>query len=125
MTFTRLWRRCDAAGASCSSLAGAATQLLTSNDVGATIRVEVTANNSDGQAVATSAQTAVVDAAAPANTALPAVTGTARAGQTLTSTTTGTWTGTVPMTFTRQWTRCDIGGGACVAIAGRSARRTR
>ncbi|HUR85213.1 MAG TPA: hypothetical protein VMY78_07700 [Solirubrobacteraceae bacterium] len=118
LTFTRLWRRCDAGGASCSSLAGAATHLLTSNDIGATIRVEVTAKNADGQAVATSAQTAVVDAAAPANTALPAVGGTARSGQTLTSANTGTWTGTVPMTFTRQWTRCDAGGGACVAIPG-------
>ncbi len=118
LTFTRLWRRCDAGGASCSSLAAAATHLLTSSDVGATIRVEVTAKNADGQAVATSAQTAVVDAAAPANTALPAVAGTARSGQTLTSAGTGTWTGTVPMTFTRQWTRCDAGGGSCSAIPG-------
>jgi hypothetical protein len=118
MTFTRLWRRCDVAGASCAALASAATQTLTSNDVGSTIRVEVTAKNADGQGVATATQTAVVDAAAPVNTVLPAVSGPARSGQTLTSTTAGTWTGTVPMTYARQWTRCDVGGGACAPIPG-------
>jgi hypothetical protein len=96
ITFTRMWRRCDSAGASCAPLAGAATHTLTSNDVGATIRVEVTAKNADGEGVATSAQTAVVDAAAPVNTVLPVLTGAPRSGQTLTSSTPGTWTGTVP-----------------------------
>ena len=118
MTFTRLWRRCDAGGGSCTALAGAATHTLTSNDVGSTIRVEITAKNADGQGVATSAQTAVVDAAAPVNTVAPAMTGPARSGQTLTSASTGTWTGTVPMTYARQWTRCDAGGSACVPIPG-------
>ncbi|MEA2242587.1 MAG: hypothetical protein QOD24_2143, partial [Solirubrobacteraceae bacterium] len=118
ITFTRLWRRCDTGGAACAPLAGAATHTLTSADVGSTIRIDVTGHNPDGQGVATSAQTAVVDSAAPLNTVLPTVTGQARSGQTLTSATTGTWTGTVPMTYARQWTRCDVGGGACVPIAG-------
>ncbi|HTN23711.1 MAG TPA: hypothetical protein VL120_06960, partial [Solirubrobacteraceae bacterium] len=118
ITFTRLWRRCDAAGASCAGLAGAATYTLTSADVGATIRVEVTGHNADGTGVATSVQTAVVDPAPPVNSTLPAVTGAARSGQTLTSSTTGTWTGTTPMTYARQWTRCDAGGGSCTPIAG-------
>jgi hypothetical protein len=118
ITFTRLWRRCDAGGAACTSLAGAATHTLTSADVGSTIRVEVTGHNPDGLGVATSAQTAVVDSAAPLNSVLPTVTGQARSGQTLTSATTGTWTGTVPMTYARQWMRCDIGGGACTPITG-------
>jgi len=118
LTFTRLWQRCDGAGAACAPLASAATRTLTSADVGATIRVEVAARSADGQGIATSAQTAVVDSAGPAIGAVPAVTGTARSGQTLTSATTGAWTGTVPMTFARQWTRCDAGGGACVPIAG-------
>jgi hypothetical protein len=117
ITFTRMWRRCDAAGASCAPLAGTTTYTLTSNDVGTTIRVEVTAKNADGEGVATSDQPAVVDAAAPVNTVLPAVTGAARSGQTLTSSTPGTWTGSVPMTYARQWSRCDAGGASCVAIA--------
>jgi hypothetical protein len=116
ITFTRMWRRCDAAGAACAPLAGATTYTLTSNDVGATIRVEVIAKNADGQGIATSDQTAVVDAAAPVNTALPTLTGAARSGQTLTSSTPGTWTGTVPMTYARQWSRCDAGGAACTPI---------
>ncbi len=118
ITFTRLWQRCDVAGASCSGLTSAATRTLTSADVGATIRVEVTARNADGQGIATSAQTAVVDPAAPVNGALPAITGTARSGQTLTSSTPGTWTGTTPMTYARQWSRCDAGGGACAPVSG-------
>jgi hypothetical protein len=120
ITFTRLWQRCDAAGAACSPIAGAsaATRTLTSADVGATMRIEVTGHNADGQGVATSLQTAVVAAAPPLNTVAPAITGTARSGQTLTSASPGTWTGTTPLTYARQWTRCDAGGGACTPIAG-------
>ncbi|MFP5363687.1 MAG: hypothetical protein ACLGI5_13270 [Thermoleophilia bacterium] len=118
MTFTRMWRRCDGTGGSCAPLAGAATHTLTSNDVGATIRVEVTAKNADGEGVATSAQTAVVDAAAPVNTVAPALSGAARSGQTLTSSTAGTWSGTVPMTYARQWSRCDTAGAGCTPIPG-------
>lgn len=121
ITFTRMWRRCDGAGAACVALATAATQALTSNDVGSTIRVDVTAKNADGEAVATSAQTAVVDAAAPVNTVLPLVSGPARSGQTLTSPTPGTWSGTVPITYARQWNSCDAGGGACTAILAATA----
>lgn len=120
ITFTRSWRRCDAGGASCTAISGAsaASYTLTSTDVGATIRVEVTARNADGEGVATSAQTAVVDPAPPLHTALPAVSGTARSGQTLTNTAPGTWTGTVPITYARQWNRCDVAGSNCTAIPG-------
>lgn len=41
---------------------------------------------------------------APSNTVLPAVTGTAEVGQVLTSTT-GTWSGSAPITYSRQWQR--------------------
>jgi len=118
MTFTRLWQRCDADGSACTALAAAATHTLTSNDVGSTIRVEVTARNADGQGAATSVQTTLVDSAPPVNVALPAMSGPARSGQTLTSTSPGTWTGTTPMTYARQWTRCDVDGGACTPIPG-------
>jgi len=40
----------------------------------------------------------------PVNTVLPVITGTATEGQTL-SVNDGTWTGTTPITFTRQWQR--------------------
>jgi hypothetical protein len=68
ITFTYRWRRCDTAGNKCGNIGGAnkTTYTLQKADVGKTIRIEVTARNSDGSTVATSAQTAVVQAAAPA-----------------------------------------------------------
>jgi hypothetical protein len=88
-SYTRAWQRCDSAGANCAAISGAtaATYLVTSADVGKTIRVKVTATNASGSGNATSAATATATAAVPANTALPAITGTAKEGQTLTSTT--------------------------------------
>jgi hypothetical protein len=63
------WRRCDAAGGACSSIAGAtaATHVAVAADVSSTLRVVVTAQNSAGSASATSVQTGVVQAAFSAN----------------------------------------------------------
>jgi hypothetical protein len=121
-SYARAWQRCDTAGANCVAISGATatTYLLTSTDVGKTIRVKVTATNASGSANATSAATATVTAAAPVNTAVPAITGTAKDGQTLTSTT-GTWTGTTPLTYARQWRRCDSSGATCTDISGATA----
>jgi hypothetical protein len=60
-----LWQDCDSGGAGCVAIAGATSSsyLLAGGDVGHTIRVVVTAANSAGSASATSAQTAVVQAA--------------------------------------------------------------
>ncbi|HEX8648665.1 MAG TPA: hypothetical protein VF715_17350, partial [Thermoleophilaceae bacterium] len=56
-------------------------------------------------------------ATAPANTALPSISGTVHTGQTLTAND-GTWSGTAPITYTRQWQRCNSSGASCVNIAG-------
>ncbi len=64
MTFTYQWQRCDSGGNNCGTISGAtsAGYVLTSADVGSTIRVAVTAANSVGNANATSSQTGVVQA---------------------------------------------------------------
>jgi hypothetical protein len=56
------WSRCDPGGLSCVRLSGAtlATYAVTAADVGATLRVTVTARNSAGRVTAVSPPTAVV-----------------------------------------------------------------
>jgi hypothetical protein len=53
----------------------------------------------------------------PGNVTSPVISGTAEVGQTLISTD-GTWTGTAPIAFSYQWTRCDSTGKNCASIAG-------
>ena len=67
LTFLNAWRRCDAAGATCQTIAGAAslTYVLAHDDLGHTLRFEVSASNAAGSVTATSLQTAVVSAALP------------------------------------------------------------
>ena len=86
-------------------------------DLGATLRVSVTARNTTGSATAVSAPTAVVqDLGLPVSTSPPTITGTAQVGQTLTAGT-GTWAGS-PTSFAFQWQRYSSGGASCVDIAG-------
>jgi hypothetical protein len=65
ISYAYQWLRCDATGAGCGDIsrAGGTSYTPASSDVGQTIRVTVTASNSIGSSAATSAQTAVVEAA--------------------------------------------------------------
>jgi hypothetical protein len=65
ITYAYQWRRCDMAGAECTSIADATgtSFTLASADVGTTVRVQVTASNEAGSATAVSAATAIVAAA--------------------------------------------------------------
>lgn len=68
VTYTYQWQRCNAQGASCVDISGSTgnTYKVQTADVGSTLRVQVTAKNSDGSAAANSAQTAVVTSSGPA-----------------------------------------------------------
>ena len=74
ITYSYQFRRCGPNGGSCAGISGAnkSTYTLKSADRGSTVRVRVTAKNSEGSAQIESAQTAVVTApAAPAPTGCP------------------------------------------------------
>jgi hypothetical protein len=53
----------------------------------------------------------------PSSTSPPAISGSAQDGQTL-SASQGSWSGTTPMSFAYQWSRCSSSGTNCAAIAG-------
>jgi hypothetical protein len=114
------WQRCSSSGEDCSEI-GAATNAsykVASGDIGRTLRVVVTAENSVGSTEAASEPTAVVTSPppAPTDTTPPVLSGTAVEGQTLTSTT-GTWTGN-PTSYARQWEDCNSSGKSCSDITG-------
>jgi hypothetical protein len=69
-TYTYMWQRCDTSGKNCNAIANATSQsyLVASADVGSTLEVAVTAQNTAGSATATSAPTATVSSAPPPST---------------------------------------------------------
>jgi hypothetical protein len=124
ISYAYAWQRCDASGANCSPISGATnpTYVLVTADVGNTVRVQVTATNSDGTGTALSPPTGAVAAlgTAPAATNQPTPTGTAQVGQTLTAVN-ASWSGAMPMTFSYQWQRCTAQNPTCTNISGQTA----
>jgi acid phosphatase type 7 len=123
LSYAYQWRRCNSSGNSCTDIAGtsASTYTLVAADVGATLRVAVTASNAAGSSTASSASTASVSAAPPVNTSVPTISGTTQVGLTLTADR-GSWSGTPPLTYAYQWRRCDALGASCGDIAGATAQ---
>lgn len=122
LSATRLQAHSDTAfatSAGCTSIAGATSSSYTpvTADLGAKLRVNVTATNADGATTASSATSAAVGSPLPpSNTASPTASGTATAGEVLTAGD-GTWDNGVT-TFARQWRRCDASGASCANITG-------
>ena len=127
MRYAYHWRRCSGKGLSCSRIVGATGRryTLVAADIGATLRVAVTARDAAGARTAVSARTHLVRpaprATAPANSSLPTITGTAVQGQVL-SAAPGAWAGTPPLSYGYQWRRCDASGGVCTDVAGATAQ---
>src|SRR3954452_11609124 len=122
-SYSYSWIRCDANANNCVPINIHRRQYtLTDDDVGHRFKISVTASNSGGKNTAVSSPTPTVTAAgsSPANIVKPTITGDPRDGVTLTATP-GTWTGTQPISYSFQWSRCDQNGAACGAIAGATA----
>src|SRR5580765_1550445 len=122
-SFTYQWQQCDQSGGSCNAITGATSKTYTvaSGDVDKTLKVAVTATNTDGSNSASSSATDVVSAnKAPNNTAPPQISGTAKVGEEL-SASTGTWTGGV-RSYSYQWQRCDVNGSSCQGVDGANSR---
>jgi hypothetical protein len=121
--FAYKWQRCNSAGSGCADITGATskTYKLASADVDHTVRVLVTASNTDGQTTVNSRPSPIVSASdAPRNSTRPTISGTAAVGETLTVSN-GQWTGGA-RTFTYQWLRCDETGNQCVPVPGSTSQ---
>ena len=112
------WLRCDDNGLNCQKKTNATgtTYTVVSGDAGHTIRLDVTASNSDGKATARANATSEIpaNAQAPVETAPPTVSGSAVVGQQLTATT-GTWKGSQPINYTINWQACNSQITSCTA----------
>ncbi len=112
------WLRCDDNGLNCQKKTNATgtTYTVVSGDANHTIRLDVTASNSDGKATARANATAEVpgSAKAPVETAPPTVSGSAVVGEQL-SATRGTWQGTQPINYTIHWQACNEAITSCTA----------
>jgi RTX calcium-binding nonapeptide repeat (4 copies)/WD40-like Beta Propeller Repeat len=120
ITYTYQWKKCDSPTGSCYRIPGATFSyfLVTPDLYGMSIRVEVTATNSAAAVAQNSASTGVVGAIAPFLRVTPQISGSVMVGQTL-ALTPGTWDGSLPLTYTYSWRRCDAFGTlpSCVEIA--------
>ena len=114
------WQRCNASGEECTNVGGATGQTYapSEEDLGATVRVIVSAINTGGAVGVPSTATATISRpTAPASTAAPAIAGVAQDGQTL-SASTGSWSGTPPTSYSYRWESCNASGEGCSTIEG-------
>jgi putative amidase-like protein/WD40 repeat protein len=120
LSYDYQWQSCDAGGAECSAITGAtaSSYTLAGSNLGATIRVLVTATAEGKSSVGVSSPTEPASAATLIDVSLPTITGAAHAGATLTAEP-GIWT-VAPgsISYVHQWERCNTSGHECAAITG-------
>jgi hypothetical protein len=113
-SLTEEWQRCDSSSCTAIPSATGSTYTLTATDAGFKIRLEETASNSGGSAIADSAKTAVVE---PVATGQPTLTPSASPiadGVTLTANTDPSdWGGATNLSFTYRFERCN---GSCTIV---------
>ncbi len=110
------WLRCDNTGLNCKKITNATgtTYTVVTADETHTLRLDVTASNSDGKATARANATAEVpgNSKAPVETGSPTVSGSAVVAEQLTATR-GTWQGTQPINYTIRWQACNADVTSC------------
>ena len=124
MTFAFEWRRCDPPGdlSSCVPIAGATkrTYVLTTADIGFTLRVYITATNPAGSVLGTTNHIfPVIDRQhfGPSTISQPTIAGTVGLGLKL-SADEGSFAGDTPIATSLVWQRCDATGSDCHTIRG-------
>jgi Putative amidase domain/PKD domain/Concanavalin A-like lectin/glucanases superfamily/WD40-like Beta Propeller Repeat len=120
ISYAYQWQSCDVGGAECSAIAGATASSYTpaAGDIGATIRVLVTATAEGKSSIGVSSPTEPVSPATLVDVSLPTITGATHAEATLTAEP-GIWT-VAPgsISYGHQWERCNSSGHECTAITG-------
>jgi len=110
------WLRCNDNGESCNHITNATgtSYTVVNADQGHTIRLDVTAKNSDGKATARANATSQVPKApgAPVELTPPQINGDAIVGEKLTATT-GSWRGNTPISYTFKWQTCNAAMTSC------------
>jgi hypothetical protein len=118
--YTYQWESCNSYGGACKNIEGATTStyVLGVGNVGATLRVRVSASETGGTISQTSAASQPIAAEHhPVSEGSPAVSGTGLKGHVLTATT-GTWSGESLIAYSYQWERCGESGESCSTISG-------
>jgi hypothetical protein len=116
-SYSYTWQRCSGSPSVCTTIADEdeQTYTLTDDDLGARLRVRVTATNVTGSTAALSLTSAVIGSK-PVSTSRPAISGTLRQGEALTADH-GTWDN-APTGYSYTWQRCAGSPSVCTTIAG-------
>ncbi len=106
-TYAYQWERSSGTGASTSwtPVSSTPTYVLSSSDVGKSVKLVITATNAYGSVSAISTAVGPITSAVPANTVAPVISGTLRQGQTLKATA-GTWS-PAATSYSSAWERAS------------------